>query len=314
MELRHLRYFVAVAEELNFTRAAERLGIKQPPLSAQIHQLETELGTRLFHRRARGVELTDAGRLMLEEARIILNQVERAEISVRRRARGETGRLIVGSAGATYFHPLVPEIIREYGKKYPDIVIAPQASHTALLIARLAAGRIDIALIWKPAAEDDRLLFLPLVDEDSVIVVPSGHPLSKSKSASLAALAGEAFVLYPRALNPHGYDSVIRACERAGFKPRLGQEAPQVVSVMPLVAAGLGVSILPCSVSRIVVEGVSYVDIEGDSPRVEISLAHRKNDRSPAAQNFVAVARRLMRAAAGEPAGGKMPKVKTIKA
>src|SRR6266568_1377944 len=120
MELRHLRYFVAVAEELSFTRAAARLGINQPPLSLQIRQLETELDTQLFRRRTRGVELTDAGKLLLEETRIILKQIERTKTDVRRRARGETGQIVVGSAGATYFHPLIPPIIREYGLKYPD--------------------------------------------------------------------------------------------------------------------------------------------------------------------------------------------------
>ena len=132
----------------------------------------------------------------------------------------------------------------------------------------------------------------PLVDEDTVIVLPSGHALANSASAPLAALAKESFILYPRALNPCGYDAAIEACRQAGFSPKLGQEAPQVISVMPLVAAGLGVSIVPRSASRIVVDGVSYLSIEGDAPHVGISLAHRRHERSPALQNFVAVARR----------------------
>jgi DNA-binding transcriptional LysR family regulator len=291
MELRHLRYFVAVAEELNFTRAAERLGINQPPLSLQIRQLEKELGTQLFRRRTRGVELTDAGKLMLEEARVILNQIETAKSGVRRRARGETGRIIIGSAGATYFHPLIPAIIREYRLKYPDVILAPQASNTALLVARLCAGQIDIAFIWRPTADSDGVSTELLVDEDTVIVLPAGHALSGLASVPLAALAKETFVLFPRALNPCGYDSVIAACERAGFSPTLGQEAPQVVSVMPLVAAGLGVSIVPRSTSRILVDGVSYLPVKGDAPRMEICLAHRRGDRSAAVRNFVAVAR-----------------------
>src|ERR1700679_1477563 len=139
MELRHLRYFVAVAEELNFTRAAKRLGINQPPLSSQIRQLEKELGTALFYRRTRGVELTNAGKLLLEEARIILRQVEVAKIGVRRRGRGETGQINIGSSGATYFHPLIPAVIREFKTHYPDIALLPRASNTALLVARLLA-------------------------------------------------------------------------------------------------------------------------------------------------------------------------------
>ena len=143
MELRHLRYFVTVAEELNFTRAAKRLGIKQPPLSLQIRQLEKEIGTPLFHRRARGIELTSAGKLLLEEARIILQQVERAKTGVRSRGRGETGRINLGSVGGTYFHPLIPAIIREYRMHYPDVVLFPQASSTSLVVARLRCGQID---------------------------------------------------------------------------------------------------------------------------------------------------------------------------
>src|SRR5258706_14546644 len=239
MELRHLRYFVAVAEELNCTRAAERLAINQPPLSLQIRQLEKEMGTSLFRRLTRGVELTSAGKLMLEEARVILKQVEQAKTGARRRARGETGHIIVGSAGATYFHPLIPTIIREYGTKYPEIILAPVASNTSLLVARLRAGKIDAAFIRPPIGDSEGLTMVPVVDEDSVMILPRGHALGNSASAPLAALAEERFVLYPRALNPGTYDAVIAACRRAGFDPKLGQEGPQIVSVIPLVAAGL---------------------------------------------------------------------------
>ena len=295
MELRHLRYFVAVAEELNFTRAAKRLGINQPPLSLQIQKLEKEMGTPLFRRLTRGVELTDAGKLMLEESRVILTQVEQAKTGVRRRARGETGRIVVGSAGATYFHPLVPTIIREYGMRYPDIIVAPQASNTALLVARLRAGQIDIAFIRPPVSDSDGLIIEPLVNEDMMIVLPAGHALSGSASVPLTALAKETFILFPRALNPAAYDAIIAACHRAGLNPTLGQEAPQVVSAIPLVAAGFGVAIVPRSMSRILVDKVFYLSIEGDAPRAEISLAHRRNERSPAVKNFVAIARRAIR-------------------
>jgi DNA-binding transcriptional LysR family regulator len=295
MELRHLRYFVAVAEELNFTRAAERLGIHQPPLSQQIKQLEEELGTPLFRRRTRGLELTDAGKLLFEEARAILRQVEHATTGVQRRARGETGRIIVGSAGATYFHPLIPAVIRNYGMQYPEVILAPRASSTALLIARLVAGQVDIAFIRPPISDREGIAITTLVDEDFVIVVPAGHRLSNSASAPLAALAEEKFVLFPRELNPGAYDALISACRRAGFTPLLGQEAPQIVSIIPLVAAGLGVSIVPRSTSRILFDGVCYLSIEGESPRAKISLAYRRHDRSPAVRNFVAVARRSVR-------------------
>src|SRR5690242_8001652 len=134
MELRHLRYFVAVAEELHFTRAAEKLGIKQPPLSQQIRQLEQEMGTSLFRRLTRGVELTESGAVLLDDARRILEQVERAKTGVQSRARGETGRVRVGFAGATYFQPLVPRIIRAYRERYPGVVVTPEQSNTPRLV------------------------------------------------------------------------------------------------------------------------------------------------------------------------------------
>jgi DNA-binding transcriptional LysR family regulator len=298
IELRHLRYFVAVAEELSFTRAAERLGIAQPPLSLQIRQLEEGLGAQLFRRRTRGVELTDAGKLMLEQARVILREIETAKTGARRRARGETGQIIIGSAGATYFHPLIPTIIREYRRKYPDVILAPQASTTELLAARLRAGQIDLALIRPPIEDTDGLSIEPLVDEDTVIVVPAGHPLSKAASAPLAAVANEPLIMPSRAQNEGCYSAIVAACQRAGFSPTFGQEAPQIVSVVPLVAAGLGVSIVPRSISRSLVERVTYLSIESDAPRSLIGLAHRRHDRSPVVQNFIAVSRQVRGAAA----------------
>jgi DNA-binding transcriptional LysR family regulator len=292
MELRHLRYFVAVAEELNFTRAAQRLGINQPGLSLQIRQLEKELGSPLFYRRARSVELTNPGKLLLEEARVILKQVERAKIGVRRRARGESGRINIGCSDGTYFHPLIPAIIREFRTHYPNVVLFPQASGTSFLVAQLRAGQIDIAFIRTPIADSEGLALELLVHEPATMVLPSGHPLSRATSAPLAAFANETFVLCPRQLNPTVYDMIIAALRSAVVSPILGQEAPTFGSCVPMVAAGLGVSIVPRSIGRLLVHGVSYVSIEGDAPVIDLTLAHRRDDRSPAVRNFVAIARR----------------------
>jgi DNA-binding transcriptional LysR family regulator len=293
MELRHLRYFVAVAEELNFRRAAERLGINQPPLSVQILQLEKEMGTTLFRRLTRGVELTDAGKLFLEEARLILKQVEVAKTGVRRRGRGETGKIIIGSAGGTYFHPLIPAILREFGKSYPDMMLAPQAGATALLTAQLRGGQIDVAFVRPPLSDAERIATHHLIVEDTVIVLPAKHRLAKKAAVPLSALAHERFVMFPRDLNPEIYDAVMAACRHAGFEPMLGQEAPQVLNIPPLVAAGFGVSIVPRSISRVFRDGVAYVSIVGKGPRAEIRLAHRQNERSAAVHNFVSVAQQV---------------------
>jgi DNA-binding transcriptional LysR family regulator len=304
MELRHLRYFVAVAEELHFTRAAERLGIKQPPLSLQIRQLETQLGTRLFRRLTRGIELTETGALLLDEARRILDQIERIESNVQSRARGETGRIHVGFAGATYFQPLVPAIIRAYRERYPGVLLSPQESNTPLLVAALRSEEIDVAFIRPPISDGEGLTVLPLIEEPMLIVLPATHSLAGRGAVPLTALAQENWILLSRAIGPAGHDAVIASCQRAGFSPNLGQEAPQTPSIVFMVAAGFGVSIVPQSVNQIRAEGVRYLPIEGEGPRAPIGLAYRRNDHSPAVRNFVEVARRTERAAHRERATG----------
>jgi DNA-binding transcriptional LysR family regulator len=292
MELRHLRYFVAVAEELNFTRAAKRLGINQPPLSLQIQQLEKELDVPLFRRLTRGVELTDAGKLLLEEARIILKQVETAKVGVRRRARGETGHIIFGTSGS-YFHPLIVKVLGECKARYPNLVIAPEVEVTniPLLIAWLRTGRVDACLVPLPIDDIEGLAIEPLIDEDCVIALPRGHPLANSASVPLVSLAKETFVLWYRGFSPNTYDSILAACNRAGFVAKIGQQAPQVVTVIPLVAAGFGVSIVPRSFSELHVGGVTYIDIEGEPPRSGIGVAFRGDEKSPALKNVMKVVR-----------------------
>jgi DNA-binding transcriptional LysR family regulator len=301
MELRHLRYFVAVAEELNFTRAARRLGITQPSLSSQIRQLEAEMGAPLLRRETRGVELTDAGRLMIEEARVILAQVERAKTGMARRARGETGQINVGAAGATYFHPLIPAIIREFRKKHPDVVLTPEESNTSLLLARLRAGAIDLAFVRPPFADMDGLKFEPLVKEPILMVLPAAHPLAHAKSAPLSSLAEEHIILFTRPINPPVYDAILASFIRAGLSPQLAQEAPQVASAIPMVAAGLGVTLVPESMSSLRPDGVVFVPVEGPVLAAEICLAYGRTQRSAAVRNFVTVARQQARKSQGTP-------------
>jgi len=298
MELRHLRYFAAVADELNFTRAAQRLGITQPSLSSQIRQLETEMGTSLLRRETRGVELTDAGKLMFEEARVILAEVERAKMGVGRRARGETGKINIGSAGGTYFHPLIPTIIHEFKKKYPNVALTLEQSNTSLSLARVRAGAIDLAFVRPPFSDTDGLRFEPLVKEPVFIVLPTEHPLSRSKSAPLSALAQERIILFTRTINPPVYDDILAAIARAGFSPNLAQEAPQVASAIPMVAAGFGVTLVPKSMSRLRLDGVVFIPIEGPSLSAEICLAYGRTQRSAAVRNFVTVARQQAQIAA----------------
>jgi DNA-binding transcriptional LysR family regulator len=292
MELRHLRYFIAVAEELHFTRAAERLGIKQPPLSLQIRQLEQEIGTPLFRRLTRGVELTESGILLLEKARHILRDVEQAKVSVQRRARGETGRIRLGFAGATYFNPLIPALVADYRLKYPQVAISPEQNPTPHLIAGLNNGEIDLAFIRPSVGDSDGLGIDLVVEEPMLTVVPVTHHLTRKGSVPLAAFANETWILHPRSIGPGLYDEIIAACHRAGFSPKVGQEASAIPSAVHMVAAGFGISIIPESLQQIHAPGVAYIRIRGDRPRAPISLAYRRNDQSAAVRNFVALVKR----------------------
>ena len=296
MDLRQLRYFVTVAETLHFTRAAEQLHIRQPPLSMQIRQLEQDIGTKLFRRLSRGVELTEAGALFVVEARAILAHLDRAVADARRRARGDSGRIRVGFAGATYFSPAVPAAIHSFRKSHPDVSLASEYNTTGALVAGLLAGQIDVAFVWPPIEEDARLHLRHFVDEDLVVAVPAGHALNQPGPCPLADLAGETFVLFPREFSRGFYDMIIAACHAAGFSPRVEEEAADLLSIMPMIEAGFGVSIVPKSFSRIYPQGVCCRPIAGIAPQAPIGLAYRSDDRSATLVHFIAVAGETARA------------------
>lgn len=292
MDLRLLRYFVAVAEERHVTRAAERLGIRQPPLSIAMRQLEAELGVPLLHRLSRGLELTEGGAALLDHARRILADVDRARTEVMRRARGASGRLQLGFGGATYFEPRVPKLILAFRTRYPDVELLPVQSNTPRLLAGLADGSIDVAFI-RPPIEDDAIAVLPFAEEAMCVVLPASHPLAGAEHLPLAALAGERLILFPRGIGPGLYDSIVASCREAGFEPQLGQEAPQLPSIVHLVAAGFGVSIVPVSIAQIQTGSVRYVALQGAAPTAPIGLAYRRDSRLRAVANFLAIARKV---------------------
>ena len=294
MELRHLRYFIAVAEEGHITRAAERLGIQQPPLSMQIRALEQELDVQLFRRQPRGVELTDAGRVFLERARVILEEVDRAFASARRTARGEQGRVVVGFTSSAPFHPFVPRVIRAFREMSPLVSLALEESGSSELVHGLHDEDIDAAFIRSPVADVVGLLVRPLLEEEMVVALPAGHPLAIENGADpaapmpLASLANETFVLYKRRGGPGLYDSIITACRGAGFGPRVGQEAPRIISTLNLVAAGLGVSIVPASLRSLQMDGVTYRRLSSSTAlKAPLLLACRRGANSAAVQRFI---------------------------
>lgn len=290
MELRHLRYFVAVAEELNFTRAARKVGIGQPPLSNQIRDLENEIGAALFRRLSNGAELTEAGKAFLPEARAILHQAEQAKQSAIRAARGQSGRLRVGFTGSAMFNPLVPAIVNAFREKYAAVEFNLEEAPTTQLLERLDGEELDAVFI-RPGSGDELQARCQLLAEDPMVIVfPARHPLSEAQTLRLDALAGESFVLFPREAGAGFFDDIMAACRRAGFEPRLGQSAPQITSIASLIAVGLGVSIVPADMAKINVPGVRYIAIAGEAPTARLALATRRNERSSIIRNFIAQA------------------------
>jgi DNA-binding transcriptional LysR family regulator len=293
LELRHLRYFVAVAEERHVTRAAKRLGMQQPPLSQQIQALERELGAQLFRRLPRGVELTEAGRALLEDARAILAHVDHALATTRRTARGEQGRISIGFTSSAPFHPLVPRVVRAFREAHPRVSLSMEEGGSPELAAALRGERLDVAFMRTELASSDGLTVESLVREPMLVALPRSHPLTRSaqNALPLRALAGETFVVYRRGTGPGLYDSIIAACQAAGFSPRIGQEAPRVVATLNFVAAGLGVTIVPASLARMRMDGVVYRRIRGAAPPAVLHIAFRSGDASASVARFVELAK-----------------------
>jgi len=260
MELRHLRYFAAVAAEGHITRAANRLGIQQPPLSQAIRALEGELGVNLFYRKPHGVELTEAGASFLEDTVRILADVDRAIVRARRTAGGELGHLAIGMTSSAGFHPLVPLVIRRFREQAPGVALDLNESGSAQLVAMLNGGNLDGVFIRTNLPRNPDLLTRELTREPMLLAVPERHRLASdtSQPLNLARLAQENFILYRRATGAGLYDTIIAACNKAGFAPHIQQEAPWVGATLNLVAAGLGVSIVPQSLSHMHLEGIVF--------------------------------------------------------
>jgi DNA-binding transcriptional LysR family regulator len=300
MELRHLRYFIAVAEEGHITRAAERLGMQQPPLSQQIRALERELDVQLLRRKPRGVELTEAGRALLADARAILAHIDHAFATTRRTARGEQGRIAVGFTSSAPFHPFVPRVIRAFRESFPLIALTLEESGTTELIEDLRHERVDAAFIRTPVTDPLGLTVNPLLEEAMLVALPSAHSLASGdaadgKALTLAALAAETFIVYRRRSGPGLYDAIFAACHAAGFSPLVGQEAPRIVSTLNLVAAGLGIAIVPASLQRMQMDGVVYRRLTGTQPRAPLLLATRRGDTSAVVRHFLDLVKRTAR-------------------
>lgn len=298
MELRHLRYFVAVAEERHITRAAERLSMQQPPLSQQIKALETELGVRLFNRRPRGVELTDTGSAFFDDVTALLAGLDRAVARAHRLSRGEEGRIAIGFTNSAIFHGAVRSAIRNFRAAFPAVGVTLDESASTELLDAVAENRVDLAFVRTDREERENVRLAPVIEEPMLMAIPESHRLAAdpAQPAELKLLAGEPLILYRRSSGPGLYDRIIAGCIGAGFTPTIAQEAPRVVSTLNLVAAGLGISIVPESLCGPHLEGVVHRPITQETRlTAPILLASRKSDPSAPVAAFVRLVLSLAR-------------------
>jgi DNA-binding transcriptional LysR family regulator len=293
MELRHLRYFAAVADELHFGRAAERLGIAQPPLSRQIKELEQQIGVLLLLRTKRRVELTAAGRIFANEARKVLAQADQAVTVAQRAARGEIGQLEVGFvSGAVYGK--VPSIFGLVRTRYPQISLVLRDLATEEQIEAIQAHRLDIGLIRPPVTVSKSLAMQVIAREPLVAVLPQTHRLAGRKKIPLKELAGEPFLQVPSRIAPGFYGQFVSLCAQAGFYPQIVQEARTTQTIVSLVAVGMGVSIVPASLRSMQRSGVVYRPLDGPAPTTELAVIWRLDDENPALHRFLEVIREVM--------------------
>jgi DNA-binding transcriptional LysR family regulator len=293
MELRQLRYFATLAEELHFGRAAKRLALTQPPLSQAILNLERELGVRLFERTRRRVALTHAGKALLDEARHTLASAERAVDHVQRAGRGEVGRVAVGFLANTAY-TLLPLVLRDFARRFPDVKLDLRELTIPQQLEALRRENIDIGLLRPPVA-DAELASETILEEPFVLALPAAHPLCKLKRVPLRRLAKQSFVLFPRTAGFVFHDLIMGFCLRAGFTPRVAQEVNQTHAVVGLVSAGIGVALVPASAQKIGLAGVSYRPLREATPLAKVGVAWRRADTSPVVAAFLDVARRVAR-------------------
>lgn len=282
MELRHLRYFVTVAEELHFGRAAKRLCITQQPLSRQIRNLEDELGVQLFYRTKRTVRLTEVGQIFLEEAKKTIEQANFAVQLVQQASNGEIGQIAIAFTGSA-LNIVLPATVRQFKKLYPQVDLTLKRLPTLEQVEAIHSRQIDVGLLHPPI-DDDTLILETIYQENLVVALPDNHPLAKDESnaISLKQLANESFILFPRYIGSVLYDQIINLCRQADFSPNIVQEAMPQQTILGLVAAGIGVSLIHSSVQTLGRSGVVFRSLIESTPILETAVAW-----SPDATNLV---------------------------
>jgi DNA-binding transcriptional LysR family regulator len=293
IELRHLRYFTAVAEELHFGRAAQRLHLAQPPLSQQIRKLEEIVGYPLFTRTSRSVKLTGAGEVFLERARRTLRNVQEDLEEARSLCRGQAGFLRVGFIGSSMLTSL-PAMLGEYRRAYPAVQLQLHEGHTSDVMRAVASGQWDIGIL-RDGGPCEGLNVQTLFSEPFLAVVPSTHPLAARRNISAASLRNEPFVFFPPGAGTRAYEKPVSLCEKHGFRPHVVQEAPQWLTLLRLVGAGLGVTIAPACVRQVSTAGVVCLRLRGADVSSDIELAYRVGDDRPIVKAFTSIATAVLR-------------------
>ncbi|MEM1253536.1 MAG: LysR family transcriptional regulator [Cyanobacteria bacterium P01_H01_bin.21] len=289
MKLHAFQYFVAIAEELHFGRAAARLHITQPALSRQIHRLETEMGVMLLHRTKRTVELTAAGAIFLVEVRKALQQMDTAIHIAQRVSRGEIGTLRIGFT-ASSMHTVLPEILRHFRDRYPDVKLAMTEMCTLDQVNGLKKETIDIGFLHPPI-EASSLALYPLQSEKLLLALPHSHTLARQQQLSLNAFAKEPFIVHPRHEGPVLYEQFLALCRAAGFEPNIVYEDSKHQTRLGLVAAGTGITFVPESLKNLGLSGVAYCKPVGSFLELQLAIAWRKQPLSPLVEGFLEVAK-----------------------
>jgi DNA-binding transcriptional LysR family regulator len=294
IDLRQLRYFVAVAEENHFGRAAVRLHMTQPPLSQTIQSLEAELGTPLFARTRRSVALTAAGAALLPEARRILQQAGALPELAKRAASGESGLLSLAFV-STADYSVLPPLLREFRERFPQVQIDLREATTDVQLEDLAQGRIDAGLLIPPLPDKvkSELGYLTVLSEPLILAAPKGlNGLRGKSSVPLKAVADAPLIIFPRRIAPAFHDAILSCFHDAGLTPRIGQEAIQMQTIVSLVSAGMGIALVPQSVSNLKRPGVEYKPLANKTPSIETGFAWRRDSESPVLRAFLELLRK----------------------
>lgn len=284
IDSRHLRYFVALAEELHFGRAAANVGVAQPALSQQIRKIEDELGVMLFERRP-VVALTQAGQALLVHAREALAGLDVALAAARRGAQGESGSLSIGFAASAVLTRF-PRVVRQFRQRFPDVTLELRELPPEFETDTVARRRVDVAFV-RETPQDERLIYERVEQERLVALLPRAHRLASAKTLRLEELAEEPVIHFPREISPTLYDQIQQAWRSAGAQPRVVQEVREWMTEISLVQAGLGVAVVPSSLHRLRLGGVSFRELKGRLPRPSISICYRASGLSPVASRFV---------------------------